>query len=122
MVAFLLLTACADETISGYADPSATYRLVELNGAPFTANATISFPEPGQARGQGPCNTWFAAQSAPYPWIDLGSIAATKRACPDLKAEQAFFAALSQASLAEVSGTFLILTQRDGREMVFQAN
>ena len=122
MAAFLLVAACADETISGYADPTATYRLVELNGARFPANATISFPEPGQARGQAPCNTWFATQSAPYPWIDLGPIAATKRACADLNAEQAFFEALSQASLAEVSGTFLILTQEDGQEMVFQAN
>jgi len=122
MAALLLLVACADETISGYVDRAATYTLVELNGEPFTANATITFSEEGQAKGEAPCNAWSAAQTAPYPWIDLGPIAATKRACLDLAAEQAFFDALTQASLAEVSGNVLILSLEDGQEMVFRAD
>ena len=116
-----LATGCSDETISGYADREAVYRLVELNGAPFPARATIAFPEPGRAAGEGPCNVWSAAQTVPYPWIELGPIAATRRACPELEAEVAFFAALSEATLAEVSGEVLILSSDDGLQMVFRA-
>ncbi len=125
MRAFLLLPfltfGCADETISGYADPEAVYRLVESDGEAFPATATIAFPEPGRAQGTGPCNAWSAAQKAPYPWIELGPIAATRRACPDLKAENLFFERLAKVSLAEVTGTVLILTDEDGRELVFEA-
>ena len=116
-----LLSACADETISGYADREATYRLVELNGEAFPSRATIAFPEPGTASGTGPCNRWSATQSAPYPWIALGPIAATRRACPNLEDEAAFFRALSDVTLAEILGDILILTTEDGREMVFRA-
>ena len=48
----LALAACQkDESLSGYADPSASYTLTELNGAPFAASATIAFPEQGVVRG-----------------------------------------------------------------------
>lgn len=117
----LALAACTDETISGYADPDAVYRLTEIDGAPYKANATISFPKAGTARGEAPCNAWFASQSAPYPWLELGPIAATRRACPDLDAEQAYFEALAAVTLAEVQGPVLILSNDAGREMVFRA-
>ena len=115
-----LTLGCGDETISGYADRTAVYNLIELGGAPFTATATIAFPEPGRAAGEGPCNTWFASQSAPYPWIEFGPIGATRRACPELEAEARFFEALSQVSLAEVLGPVLILTTEAGEELVFE--
>lgn len=121
LLPFLTL-GCADESISGYADRSAVYRLLELNGVPYAANASISFPEPGRAQGQGPCNAWSAEQWTPYPWIDLGPIAATRRACPDLELEAVFFNALSQVSLAEVVGPVLILTDEEGSELVFRAD
>lgn len=118
---FLGLTACAaDETISGYADPAAVYSLLSINAAPFPASATISFPEQGQARGTGPCNTWSAPQSAPYPWFELGMMRATRRACPYLDAERIYFDTLRQMTLAEVSGDVLILSNPDGQEMVFK--
>lgn len=117
MVAF----GCTDETISGYADPDTTYRLVEIDGQPFTPRATISFKAEGRAEGSAPCNNWSATQSVPYPWFELGPIAATKRACPDLNAETQFFETLGQMTLAEVQGPTLILTNDDAREMVFEA-
>jgi heat shock protein HslJ len=120
-LALLTLVACTDETISGYADPYAVYRLTEIDGAPFAGNATITFPEEGTVRGEAPCNSWFASQSAPYPWIEFGPIGATRRACPDLDAERAYFDALGTMTLAEVQGTVLILSNDAGREMVFRA-
>jgi heat shock protein HslJ len=57
--------------------------------------------------------------AAPYPWFEAGDIAVTRRACPDLAAETAFFDALADMTLAEVAGDALILSTPDGREMVF---
>ncbi len=121
MLSLILASACADETISGYADPSATYRLLEIDGTRFEPRATITFRETGRAAGEAPCNSWSAAQSVPYPWFQLGPIAATRRACPYLAEEERFFNALGQMSLAEVQGPVLILSNDAGREMIFEA-
>lgn len=121
VAAAMFLTACKDETISGYANPDTRWALVELDGVPFPANATISFPEKGRIAGQAPCNSYSGTQTAPYPWFETGPIAATRRACPDLAAESAFFEALAQVRIAEVSGDTLILSNEDGRELVFKA-
>ena len=119
---FIFVTAASkDETISGYATPGVTWTLTELGGAPYPARATLTFPEEGQVAGEAPCNGYSATQTAPYPWFEAGPIAATKRACPDLPAEAAFFDALAHVTLAEVAGEVLILSTEDGFEMVFQA-
>lgn len=116
-----LLSACKDETISGYADPEAVWELTELNGTSFEARATMSFPEQGKITGQAPCNRYFGAQKAPYPWFETGPIAATKMACPDLEAETQFFAALEKMNQSEALGSTLILSNDKGDEMVFKA-
>lgn len=117
------LAACkADETVSGFADPAVQYRLMELDGMPFEARATVAFPQPSDIIGQGPCNSYFATQSAPYPWFDVQGIGASRMACPDLNVEQIFFAALQDMTLVEVQGETLILTNDAGREMVFAAD
>ncbi len=115
-----LMFGCSDETISGYADPTAVYELVELNGEPVTSDATVAFLSEGRAEGNGPCNAWSASQTAPYPWIESGPIAATRRACPELALESRLFEALTNVSLAEVSGPVLVLSG-DQVEMVFRA-
>ena len=117
----LLLAACAgDETVSGYAGTDATWRLAELHGAPFAPPATLRSPAEGEVAGEGPCNAFRAPQAEPYPWIRIGPIAATRRACPALAEERRFFAALEAATLAEASDAVLILTDEAGREMVFR--
>ena len=125
LFAFPLILAvfgCEDETISGYADPSATYVLEELAGVPFEARATIRFPKKGLVEADAPCNSFSAKQDAPYPWLTLGPIAATKRACLELEAEIEFLGALQTMGFAEVSGPVLILSSDDGVEMVFRAD
>lgn len=118
----LFLAACnADETISAFVDPSATYTLRELDGEPWTSSGNITFPEAGTAAGQAPCNRFTAQQSAPYPWLELGPIATTRMLCPDMEQEQRFLEALASMSIAEVSGDALILSNDAGRQMVFQA-
>jgi len=118
-----LLAACGpDETISGYAGTDTVWTLQELDGNPFPHRATLSFPEEGRVSGQAPCNRYFGAQTAPYPWFKAEGLGSTKMACPALAQEQAFFDALSAMTLAEVSGPVLILSNDAGREMVFAAS
>ncbi|SHJ47554.1 Heat shock protein HslJ [Palleronia salina] len=120
-VALAVAAGCQrDESVARYA-PADAYVLQSLNGAPFGADATLSFPGPDGVTGTGPCNAFSAAQTVPYPWIEIGAIRATKRACPDLALETAYFAALRAVTLAEVSGPTLILSNPGGTEMVFQA-
>ncbi len=119
--AFLALLGCADETVSGFAGDQTLFQLSSLDGAEFAATATIDIGTQGQVTGNAPCNSYNATQSAPYPWFELGPIAATRRACPELEAEAAFLTALGAMTLVEVAGNTLILSNTDGGEMVFQA-
>jgi len=118
----MLLASCyGDETLSAYGASDVTWQLEELDGNPFQASASLTFPEEGQVAGNAPCNSFSGQQSAPYPWVEITDLAVTRRACPDLAAEGEFLAALSEMTLAEVSGDLLILSNDNGREMVFQA-
>jgi len=118
----LPLAACwGDETLRAYGAADKVWHLMELRGAPFTAQTTLTFPEPGQIAGAAPCNRYFATQDAPYPWFKAGPIGATKRVCPNLAAETSYFAALTAATLSEVLGDTLILSDEDGPLLVFKA-
>ena len=116
----VLLAACnEDETVSGYVGDSTVFTLQSINEQPFQASATIDLSETGKVSGEGPCNSYSAEQSAPYPWFNLGPVVATERACEDLSAEVTFFQSLQSMTIAEVNGPILILTNDAGREMVF---
>lgn len=123
LIALLMftLTGCKyDETISGYVDQRAEWVLVELDGKPFSARATITFPSKGRIAGQAPCNRYSTTQSAPRPWFEAGPVMSTKMACPDLAAEHRFFKALGEMTLVDVFGNVLVLSNETGREMVFK--
>lgn len=115
----LLLAACGpDETISGYADPEATYLLEEIDGAPADS-VSIQFPSKGRVEGTTPCGPFTASQSAPYPWIEVSDISPTDTDCAEAAVETRFFAALEDAAIAEVSGPILILSNEAGATMSF---
>lgn len=119
----LVLAGCrSDETVSAYGGADRLWTLVELDGAPFTKRATMSFPETEKIAGKAPCNSYSGTMSAPYPWFETGPLAVTRMACRDLAAEAEFFAALGEMTLSEVSGDTLILSNDAGREMVFNAS
>ncbi|MEE9388071.1 MAG: META domain-containing protein [Paracoccaceae bacterium] len=120
-IPFLLAACLNDETVSGFADTQATYHLEEMNGVAFGARATISFPEQGLIRGRAPCNSYSAEQRAPYPWLEMGPIAATRALCADFPAETRFFNALTAMTQIEVLGDLLILRSDTGAEMVFRS-
>lgn len=117
-----LLAACqSDETVRAYGGADRVWALELLNDKPFTATATLTFPEEGRIAGQAPCNRYFGGMTVPYPWFKADAIGSTKMACPDLDAEQIYFHALGEATLSEVAGDTLILSNTDGLEMVFKA-
>lgn len=116
-----LSTCKGDETVAAY-DGGKQWRLAELNGALFSDRATLTFGKDGKVTGQAPCNSFVSEQTKPYPWIGFGPILSTRKSCPELPAETAFFAALTEMTLAEVSGDLMILSDDNGRQMLFKAS
>lgn len=120
-IAAFTLAGCKDETISGYADRKVAWKLLEIDRKPFDADATIAFPKHGQIVGQAPCNSYTSEQKAPYPWFEIGPIAATRKACDAMDEESRFFTALTQMREIEAQGDMLIMSNEAGRQMVFLA-
>ena len=119
---FLSLAACRDdETVSAYGAANIEWRLVEIDGQPFSPTANLRFPEPGRIAGTAPCNTFSATMDAPYPWFDAQHLSLTRMVCDDLPMENQFLQALQDMTLSEISAGTLILSNIDGREMVFTA-
>lgn len=115
------LAACApDETISGQTGPDEVWRLTRIGEAPVAERITIRFPEQGRATGKAPCNSYSASQTAPLPWIDLGPVAATERACPALDLETRYFELLEQMAFVEVLGDTLLMTAEDGMTLSYR--
>lgn len=110
-----------DETLRRYGAADITWQVETLRGVPFDAHATISFPRRDKVVGSGPCNRFTSTNTTPYPWIELGPIAATRSACPDLIAEQRFFEALRKARIAVIEDDRLILSTESNELLVFKA-
>jgi heat shock protein HslJ len=120
LVAFGVTACQADETISGYADPNATYQLTDLNGAAPKTEITINFPENGQLAGKASCNSYFGSQTKPLPWFETGPIASTKMACPFLEEETEYFQTLAGATLAEINQNTIILSNDTGPVLTYK--
>ena len=118
------LNACEqpDETVTAYSDHDGFYLLSTLDGEPYSAKATIDLRVTGTVSGHGPCNAYRTSQTAPYPWLTLGPITATRRACPDLDAEAKFLEALGTMTIVEAANDLLILSNDAGNRMVFYAS
>ncbi len=121
-LALLTLANCrGDESVARYGGANTDWQLMELDGAPFDARATLRLGEDGEISGEAPCNRYFGTQTAPYPWFKAEKIGATRRACLELDRETTYLTALSEMTLSEVTGDTLILSNDAGREMVFKA-
>lgn len=124
LVAILALYgACnGDETVHSYGGADKEWHLTELNGRPFAATNTLAFLGSGQIAGKGPCNSFNATMHVPYPWFEITALTSSKMVCPALTEETLFFSALSQATLTEILGTTMILSNTDGLSMIFTAD
>lgn len=107
--------------MAAYGAAGKLWVLQQIDGATVTARATAEFGAHGAISGKAACNSYSARQTVPYPWFKIERISATKMACADLPAETAFFTALREMSLSEVSQTTLLLSNDAGRTMTFTA-
>jgi heat shock protein HslJ len=119
ILALLLVVGCTDETVSGYAAPG-PWRLVELDGTAVPPGTTLRFPAEGRVEGTLPCNTFRAQQTAPYPWFILSHFEVGSERCEARPLEERIVHALASVTLAEAQGPVLILTNDEGRELVFR--
>jgi heat shock protein HslJ len=118
----IALTACRNNgTLYAYGGDDRVWTLKLLDGTTFPTKATLTFLKTGEIAGEGPCNRYFGAMKAQYPWFDAGPIGSTRMACPDMAPEAAFLTALEAATFSEALGDTLILSNTDGLEMVFRA-
>lgn len=119
---FLVVVAgcLRDESVTGYAP--GLWRLEQSSAVQIRTESeiTLDLTTRGQISGRGPCNSYSATQTAPYPWFTPGTIASTRAACPDLAAEHAYLARLARMRLAEVSGPVLILSNDAGETLEFR--
>ena len=121
MAVALGLAACkTDETIVAYG-VNKVWHLVEIDNRPFDAQASFKFSKDGQVHGRGPCNQFTTNQTKPYPWIGFGPIASTRMMCEKMQEETAFFQGLGAMTEAEISGEVMLLSNEDGRQMLFKA-
>jgi len=106
--------------VRAYSAADRIWTLVEINGQPFDANATLTFPGNNTIAGKASCNQYFASMTVPYPWFKVGPIRATKMACADLQKEAEYLKSLQQVTLSEVLGNVLILSTSEGQNMAFK--
>ncbi len=118
-----LLSFCSpDETVSGQTNETDVWVLQTINDESISEKITLEFPEEGRITGRAPCNSYFATQTAPLPWFEVGAIGATKVACPSLKLEQIYFNTLQKMTTAEIAGDTLILKSDAGGTLVYKNN
>lgn len=115
-------TSCtAEDTTDGPPGAEVLWQLVSLGGAPFDARATLGFSDVASVRGQAACNSYAAPLTATWPAFGLGPVRATRMACPEADAEDAFLSALAAMTAARLQDGRLILTAPDGLQMIFDA-
>ncbi|NGM45676.1 META domain-containing protein [Rhodobacter sp. SGA-6-6] len=97
------------------------WKLVSIGGKPFAATATFALDESGKrVSGQAPCNTWSGRiVTTPSPEWAIRDVVSTEMACPDLAAEQEFYAGLARATHMAVGIGYLRLTDTKGFTMEF---
>lgn len=101
------------------------WHLVQLRGNDVKFSAAtfnLTFAADGSLSGIGACNRF----TAPYTTtekrgIDIGTIASTRRLCPDIEEEQTLFRELDDAAFYEIDGPMLLLLNDGEIRAIFQA-
>jgi putative lipoprotein len=115
-VALMLVRATGPAPVAPGGIWGTTWRLVDLGGAGVLdgASATLEFPEPGKAVGNGSCNRFFGPVQVAGDSITFGPLGSTRMACEQAVATQEA-RYLEQLRLAErygVTGSTLLVYPR----------
>ena len=97
LLRFFLHGFLIDETLAGYMPKNTVWQLTEMDGVAVSAH-----------------------QTAPYPWIRIERLVATKRACPNLALETRYLTQLQSMTLSEISGPVLLLSTETGDTLAFR--
>lgn len=116
--AAFMLAACVTPALSDSEIEGVDWHLVGLEGQDVDWRATLRF-DGDKVGGKAPCNSWFGRSGATLPEVRIEAIGATRMACPDLKAESAYFEALQAMQRAELDQGHLYLIGPEGRIMEF---
>jgi heat shock protein HslJ len=117
LLSFAALAACVSPALSDNI-AGIDWHLVGLEGQEVAWTASLRF-DGEKVTGKAPCNRFFGTNGAALPEVSFGAMGATKMACPDLAAEDAFFDALSAMQRAELDQGHLYLIGPEGRIMEF---
>ncbi|WP_158965389.1 META domain-containing protein [Chachezhania sediminis] len=99
-----------------------TWVLQALNGEAFPpSEATLIFGDDGRISGAAPCNQYSAKLQSQPPAFQVGPIASTRMACPEMQEETAFFNALGVVTSMTLDGNNMVLNGPDDFSMVFGA-
>ena len=131
-LAALLLTttmvACTTHRFSSKSDKpliGTEWHLVQLQGEDVSfagEKFNVVFAADGSLAGIGACNRFTAPYSTTKKKkIDIGTIASTRRLCPDIESEQAMFKELDGATSYEIAGSTLQLYREGCICAVFRA-
>lgn len=97
------------------------WKPVSIGGQDVAQDAKLQlrFEVDGKLNGNGGCNSFFGNYTLTDAGIDIGSIGATRMACPEpqMDLETRFFLALEKASRFESRGKRLILSDDAGVEL-----
>ncbi len=125
----VLVVACCPNRIGRKSDKpliGTEWHLTELQGHEvlFAADTfNIAFGNDGSLSGIGACNLFTAPYTTTQKGgMDIGTIASTRRFCPNIDAEQAMFKELDDATSYEISGSSLRLYNGKAIRAVFKAN
>jgi heat shock protein HslJ len=117
VLSFAALAACVTPALSDEIQ-GVDWHLVGLEGQQVAWNASLRL-DGDKVTGKAPCNRFFGTNAADLPAVGVTALGATKMACPDLAAEDAFFAALQAMQRAELDQGHLFLIGPEGRIMEF---
>jgi heat shock protein HslJ len=117
VLSFAALAACVTPALSDEIQ-GVDWHLVGLEGQEVAWNASLRL-DGDKVTGKAPCNRFFGTNAADLPAVSVTALGATKMACPDLAAEDAFFAALQAMQRAELDQGHLFLIGPEGRIMEF---
>jgi len=125
--ALVLATLLAAGCITGDGElQGTTWRLISYLGddgqtVRATAGATISFSGGGTLQGNAGCNSYGADYRMGKNQIVISQPVATEMYCMDesvMEQERRFLFLITQAATYSLDGDILIISQRDGREIL----
>lgn len=112
-----LLSACTAQTAS---QPSTHTTLAGSEWVQVNSDVEqfIQFKEDGSVAGFGGCNRFFGNYTYDDDRLEIGPLAATKKACLQLAQEQEFFNALETTKGVEATRLVLILKNESGETLM----